>query len=109
MKGLFGNETAPKVLLLIEQYGETYAKEVADTFDDLTVSMAQRQLERFETEGLLVSVTKGRTRLFTWNPRYPYVEETRAILQKAVRVMPDSERKRYFGRRQRPRRRGKPL
>lgn len=31
--------------------------------------MVQRQLERFERAGMLVSLIKGRTRLFTWNPR----------------------------------------
>ena len=109
LKGLFGNETAVKVLLFVEQYGEGYAQEIADTFDGLTVSMVQGQLLRFEKEGLLVSLKKGRTRLFLWNPRYPFVSEVREILKKALKAMPDSEHKRYFRRRQRPRRTGKPL
>ena len=59
--------------------------------------------------GLLVSQLKGRTRLFTWNPRYPFLEEIRALLRKALRSLPEEERKRYFSARRRPRRTGKPL
>ncbi len=109
LEGLFGNATAEKVLLYVEQYGETYAKEIADTFDEVALSMAQRQLERFERAGLLVSIRKGRTRLFVWNPRYPFVNEVRAVLRKALRSLPDQEQRRYFRARRRPRRTGKPL
>jgi hypothetical protein len=51
----------------------------------------------------------GRTRLYTWNPRYPFRRELRALLRKALDQLPASERKRYFTERRRPRRVGKPL
>ena len=70
--------------------------------------MVQQQLARFERAGLLVSVLKGRTRLFLWNPRYLFLAEVRALLAKALRALPDSERRRYFSQRRRPRRSGKP-
>ena len=108
LEGLFGNATAEKVLLYLEQYGEGYAKGIADTFDDLTLSMVQRQLERFERAGLLASQLVGRTRLFTWNPRYAFLAEVRALLAKALSRLPDQERRRYFSQRRRPRRTGKP-
>jgi len=106
---IFGNATAEKVLVYVEQYGEGYPKAIADTFDDVSLSMVQRQLERFERAGLLVSLLKGRTRLFTWNPRYPFLNEVRALLGKALRYLPEDERRRYFSQRRRPRRTGKPL
>jgi DNA-binding transcriptional ArsR family regulator len=109
LEGLFGNATAEKVLLYLEQYGEAYAKAVADTFDGVSLSMVQRQLERLERAGLLVSLLKGRTRLFTWNPRYPFLDEVRALLRKALRCLPEDERRRYFSQRRRPRRTGRPL
>lgn len=105
---LFGNATAEKVLLYLERYGEGYAKAIADTFDGVSLNMVQKQLARFERAGLLVSVLKGRTRLFLWNPRYPFLEDVRSILAKALRRLPDDERKRYFSQRRRPRRTGKP-
>jgi DNA-binding transcriptional ArsR family regulator len=109
LEGVFGNATAEKVLLYMEQYEEGYAKAIADTFDDVSLSMVQRQLERFERAGLLVSLLKGRTRLFTWNPRYAFLKEIRALLRKALRSLPKSDRQRYFTVRRRPRRTGKPL
>jgi hypothetical protein len=109
LEGIFGNATAEKVLLYVQQYGEAYGKEIADTFENVSVSMAQRQLERFERAGLLVSLLKGRTRVFTWNPRYPFLDEIKAVLFKALQYLPDDEKRRYFRKRRRPRRTGKPL
>jgi len=71
--------------------------------------MVQRQLARFERAGLLVNIPKGRTRLFLWNPSYPFLPEVRALLGKALGVLPDDERSRYFTERRRPRRTGKPI
>ena len=109
LEGIFGNASAEKVLLYIEQYEEGYATAIANTFEDLSLNMAQRQLERFERAGPLISSLKGRTRLYTWNPRYPFRNELRALLKKALDQLPRSERERYFTQRRRPRRAGKPL
>ena len=105
LEGIFGNASAEKVLLYLEQYGEGYATAIAKRFDGLTLHMAQRQLER---SGALVSSLKCRTRVYTWNARYPFHAELHAILAKALRSLPDTERKRYFSERRRPRRTGKP-
>ena len=109
LEGLFGNPTAEKVLLYLEQYGEGYANGIAEKFDGVSVSMVQRQLERFERAGVLVSLMKGNTRIFTWNPSYAFLDEVRTLLKKALSVLPDDERQRYFTERRRPRRSRKPL
>jgi DNA-binding transcriptional ArsR family regulator len=109
IEGLLGNATAEKVLLYLEQFGEGYALRIADDFDRMSVTPVQRQLERFEAAGLLVSQLKGRTRLYTWNPRYAFLDEVRALLRKVLRALPEDERRRYFVKRRRPRRAGKPL
>jgi hypothetical protein len=79
LEAILGNRTAEKVLLYIETYGEGYAQAIANTFDDVTLRMAQVQLARFERGGVLISQLKGRTRLYTWNPRYPFQSELRAL------------------------------
>lgn len=107
-EGIFGNASAEKVLLYIEQYGEGYATAIAKTFDGVSLHMAQRQLERFERAGALVSSLKGRTRLYTWDRRYPFLSELRSLLAKGLDALPPAERKRYFSGRRRPRRAGKP-
>lgn len=108
LEGILGNATAEKSLLYIEAYGEGYAPEIASAFGLPSVTMVRRQLERFERAGALVSVTRGRTRLFSWNPRYVFLAEVRALLRKALRSLPEAERRRYFTERRRPRRTGKP-
>jgi len=108
MEAIFGNSTAEKVLLYIENYGEGYAQAIADTFDDVTLRMAQLQLARFERGGILLSKLQGRTRLFQWNPRYAFQRELRALLRKALESLPKEDRERFFLQRRRPRRVGKP-
>jgi DNA-binding transcriptional ArsR family regulator len=108
LAGILGNATAEKVLLYLEQYEEGYALGIARTFDDLPVSMVQRQLARFEAAGVLVSRLQGRTRVYSWSPRFAFEAELRALLRRALRLLPAEERQRYFTARRRPRRSGKP-
>ena len=109
LEGILGNASAEKVLLYMEQYEEGYATAIARTFNDLSLSMVQHQLDRFERSGALISSLKGRTRLYYWNSRYPFRKELRALLRKALEQLPAAERKRFFAERRRPRRAGKPL
>ena len=109
IEGILGNATAEKVLLYMEQYEEGYATAIARAFDGLTLRMVQNQLDRFERAGALISSLKGRTRLYSWNPRYTFRPELRALLRKVLEQLPLAERKRLFAERRRPRRAGKPL
>jgi predicted ArsR family transcriptional regulator len=108
LSGLLGSETAEKVLLYVESYGSGYPRGIAQTFG-LPVSQIQRQLERFEREGVLVSRLIGRTREYRWNPRYLFRSELSSLLAKALDHLPADYQERYFRARTRPRRKGKPL
>ncbi len=108
LAGIFGNETAEKALLYIQNYAVGYARAMALTFE-LPVSQIQRQLERFEREGVLVSQLVGKTRLYQFNPRYFFKVELSQLLEKALRNLPQAKREKYFVERTRPRRKGKPL
>lgn len=108
LAGLFGNETAEKVLLSIENSGSAYPRGIAIAFG-IAISQVQRQLERFEREGVLSSRLVGRTRVYEFNPRYLFRDELNALLRKALRSLPPEVLEKYFTRRTRPRRRGKPL
>lgn len=106
--GLFGSETAEKVLLYLARYNEGYASAISDTFE-IPVSMVQRQLLKFEATGVLVSQLKGKTRLFLWNPRYAFLQDVKELLGHALRLVPEKDREKYYMKRTRPRRTGKPL
>jgi predicted transcriptional regulator len=105
---LFGNSTAERVLLFLQNYEQGYAREIAAAFGIPLLSV-QRQLQRLENGGILVSRMVGRTRLFTLNPRYYFKPELTALLEKALSALPDTEVQKYYRRRSRPRRSGKPL
>ena len=51
----------------------------------------------------------GRTRLYTFNPRYAFVDELKALLEKALSFYPPEERENLLMNRRRPRGRAKPL
>jgi hypothetical protein len=106
--GIFGSATAEKVLLYLERYDEGYSLGIARTYR-LPVSQVQRQLLRLEAAGVLVSMKKGQTRIFTWNPRCHFVRELRAMLARILEFLPKEEYGEFFMQRTRPRRTGKPL
>jgi DNA-binding transcriptional ArsR family regulator len=108
LSSIFGSETAEKVLLYLQNYGCGHPRGIATTFG-VPVSQIQRQLERLEREGLLVSRLVGRTREYQWNPRYLFLAEIQILLEKALNYLPEEYQSRYFRARMRPRRKGKPL
>jgi DNA-binding transcriptional ArsR family regulator len=107
LESLFGNQTVERVLLYLQNYNEGYASEIAATFS-ISLSTVQKQLLRLENGGIIVSQSKGRTRVYLWNPRYSFLKELQSLLNKAFDFIPESEIKKYYRKRQRPRRTGKP-
>jgi hypothetical protein len=87
---------------------EGYAREISQFFG-MDISTVQNQLDKLELGSILVSLTKGRTRIYTFNPRYPFLEELKQLLEKALSFYPEEEREKLVMNRRRPRRRGKVL
>jgi hypothetical protein len=108
LEGLTGNETASKVLLYLESYGSGYPRAISETFE-ISLSQVQRQLERFEREGILVSRLIGKTRVYEWNPRCFYLVDLKNILSKSLDRIPEVLIEKYFRSRTRPRKNGKHL
>lgn len=108
IEAILGSTGAERVLLYLENYGEGYPTEIARTFGMAQVAI-QRQLQKFEDGGIVVSRLIGRTRLYTWNPRFPLLKPLRELLRAALREIPQEETKKFFRKRRRPRKSGKPL
>jgi DNA-binding transcriptional ArsR family regulator len=108
LEALFGSETAERVLLFLQVYEDGYGREIAATYG-LPHNAVQNQLRKLEQGGLLVSSTEGRTRIYRWNPRNPFIPPLRVLLKSVVGALPESTQARYYRRRTRPRRAGKPL
>lgn len=100
--------SSERVLMYLLARNEGYAREMA-RFYAANLDAIQNQLEKLETGGVLVSRMVGRTRLFTFNPRYAFLDELKALLEKALSFYPPEERKKLLMNRRRPRKKGKPL
>ena len=105
---LLGSENSERVLIFILKREEGYAREITRFFD-VTLYAIQKQLEKLENGGVLVSKKVGQTRLYQFNPRYPFLKELMALLEKAYSFYPEDVREKLEMNRRRPRRKGKPL
>jgi biotin operon repressor len=108
LESILGSATAEKVLLYLQNYEQAYGREIAATFG-LAQSQVQKQLQKLESGGVLVSRLAGRTRVYQWNPRNVLIQPLRALLQVALENLPPGELQQFFRRRTRPRRSGKAL
>lgn len=105
---LFGSRGAELTLLHLYHHGETYGRAVAA---DMGVSLLtiQRQLDKFERLGVLVSREIGRTRLYQWNPKSIIAKQVQELVRTIYDSIPLSQREAKFARRRRPRAKGKPV
>lgn len=108
LEAVVGSTGAERVLMYLTAREHGYATDIARVFD-LRQSTVQNQLARMEREGLLVSERVGRTRVYRFNPRYAFLDETRALMEKALSLAPESVQDKLLLNRRRPRRAGKPL
>jgi predicted ArsR family transcriptional regulator len=108
LEPLLGSVNAERCLLFLLAREEGYASEIAKFFDTDLYGV-QKQLDKLETGGVLASYKVGRTRLYRFNPRYSFLRELKALLEKVLGFCPPDEQDRLRIVRRRPRRRGKPL
>ena len=105
---LLGSKNAERVLIYIYSRDEGYAREIA-SFYGTDLKPIQMQLDKFEQGGVLVSRSVGRTRPYEFNPRYPFLSELKALLEKTLSFYPAKEQEELRMNRRRPRARGKEL
>jgi DNA-binding transcriptional ArsR family regulator len=104
---LFGNVVVEKILFYLLVYENGYIRGISSAFG-VPVNGITQQLKRLEDGGVIVSQIKGKIRLYSFNPRYPFLEDLKNLLQKAMDSLPNEEIEKYYRMRTRPRRKGKP-
>ena len=107
LETLFGTKSRENVLLYLCARESGYAREISRYYK-CGFNPIRRQLERMELGGVVVSKTVGRTILYTLNPRYPFITQLKALLERSIQFLDVSERLRLMNVRKRPRRVGKP-
>jgi hypothetical protein len=108
LQPLLGSKNAERILIFLKTRKDGYPTGIA-RFYHTDVFGIQKQMDRLENGGILVSRMVGRTRLYTFNPGYPFLPELEKLLEKALSFYPPDEREALLMNRRRPRRREKPL
>lgn len=110
LESLFGTPIIEKVLFFLIVNKKCYASQLKEVFQ-MPLYSFQRALSRLEKGGIVVSYKEGKTLLYQFNPRYPFLGELETFLLKAYNSIPEAIREKYYEPiiRKRPRRHGKPL
>jgi hypothetical protein len=87
LEPILGSLSSERVLLFILARGEGYGREIA-RFYDTDLDPIQKQLDKLELGHVLVSRVIGRTRLFSFNPKYSFLDELKDLLLKALTFYP---------------------
>jgi len=105
---LFGTKTRELTLQYLLTFKEGYARDMSK-YLDISLPSIQNQLKSFEEAGLALSKMQGRTKIYFLNPRYAFLEEFTALLEKAKLYYKPELKEKFEMKRTRPRRPEKPL
>jgi len=83
LHAIFGSVSSAGVLAFLAAYQRGYASEIA-RYIDVDLFAIQKQLEKFEGEGFLVSRIEGRKRVYTFNTEHPLHKELISLIEKAA-------------------------
>ena len=107
---LFANKNVEKILMYLCLHGKANATELSRSFNS-SLDPIQKTLRKLEEGGLLASFLEGKTRVFQWNPRYPFLLEIQVLAKKVYSFLPPDIQQALYQptKRKRPRKTGKPL
>jgi DNA-binding transcriptional ArsR family regulator len=108
LEKILGSETAMKIMLHLIHYGEIYPSAVARDYQ-ISLSAVQKQFERFEDAGILVSKLVGKTRVYLFNKKSPITKPFIDLIKIYYDALSLKDKEKIFAARRRPRRLGKPV
>jgi len=108
LEPIVGSKSSEQVFIFLVARNEGYATEIAKFFG-ADLYAIQKQLERLENSDVLVSNKVGRTRVYQFNPRYPFLKELKGLLERVLGFYPDDIQEKLVMNRRRPRKKDKPL
>lgn len=107
LEPILGSLNCERVLIYLVARDEGYAREITRFFT-VGLGSVQKQLEKLENGGVVYSKRVGRTRVYAFDPRYPFLKELKAFMEKALTFYPEEMKDLLLMNRRRPRRSGKP-
>jgi len=103
---LFGNETLPLIFLNLFHYDEVYCA-MLEKNTGIGSRAILNQLNKMEESGILVSREVGRTRLYKFNLKSPYVKPIKTLIDVSYSNLSIKNKEKMFQERMRPRSKGK--
>lgn len=92
---LFGNATVEKVLLFLLVNERCYATQICHCMGG-ALTPIQQALQRLEKGGIITSELEGKTRLFQFNPHYPFLRELQALLKQGYQQLAIHDQQVYY-------------
>ncbi|MCK5110724.1 MAG: ArsR family transcriptional regulator [Arcobacteraceae bacterium] len=108
LEPIFGSKCREQVLQYILANDSGYGTEIKN-FYKIGLDPVQKQLEKLELGGVLISKNIGKTIVYSFNPRYAFLDELKNLLLKAREFYKPELIEQLTMSRKRPRRQGKPL
>jgi hypothetical protein len=108
MKSLFGSLSRERILTFIAAREKGYAGEIIE-FWGCPDRPIKRELNRLESDGVLIAKSYGRTIIYSMNPRFFPRKELTALLLKIIDAYPPQWKEKLLYNRRRPRAKGKPV
>jgi hypothetical protein len=108
LEPIVGSKSSEQVFIFLVAREQGYATEIAKFFN-ADLYAIQKQLERLENSNVLVSSKVGRTRVYQFNPRYPFLNELKLLLDRVLSYYPEEAKDKLLLNRRRPRKKDKPL
>ena len=95
LEPIMGSINRERTLIFILARRRGYATEIARCFDTDLYAI-QTQLDKLESGGVLTSYTSGRIRLYEFDQKYPFLEELKALVEKALSFYPQEAKGRLL-------------
>lgn len=95
LDGLFGSKNRERILLFLFVNHKCYGTQL-QTKLKTPLTPIQKTLQKLEKHGILESIFEGKTRIYQFNPLFPYLEELEALLKRAYALLPSLEKKKYL-------------
>ena len=106
---ILGSHIAQKIFLYLYHHGEGYPSGIARDMN-LSQGAVQKQFQRFEEAGIVISKLQGKTRVYRFNMKNGgIVKPFREMVRVVYESIPAREKESLFPVRRRPRRAGKPV
>ncbi|MBA3957908.1 MAG: winged helix-turn-helix transcriptional regulator [Parachlamydiaceae bacterium] len=94
LDALCGSRNVTQVLLFLFVNGKCYGTQLHKQLNT-ALTPIQKALSRLEKGGVVMSYYEGKTRVYTFNPAFPLLEELEPLLKKVYTLMPPQEKKCY--------------